>query len=187
MAPLRLSFILRSTYDLLMKWGKSEDLVQFAMGIREWNMSWAHDGRKIYTSGHNQVLKELAESIQCNATMKNMKLQETEKVFHSTGDARTWLATKKLPAQAMQKSTTQRYSRWRVYCRPSRIDLAPGDHRQNWLEARHLTLLSEGKRDLLIKLTVSCESVNYGDMVRLCGKQGYKPVSSLLRWKLGVS
>ena len=103
MAPLRISFILRSTYDLLpsnanlVKWGKTEDpscpLCHKKQTV-EHVLSSCHvalaQGR--YTWRHNQVLKELAQTVETRAMTKKRsdRTPRATVVFYSTGGKRSW-------------------------------------------------------------------------------------------------
>ena len=101
MAPLRISFILRSVYDLLpsnanlVKWGKSEDPSCPLCNGRQTVEHVLSSCRTALTQGrytwrHNQVLKELAEAVQFNATKSRTRLPEPETVFHSAGQEKRW-------------------------------------------------------------------------------------------------
>ena len=101
MAPLRISFILRSVYDLLpsnanlVKWGKSEDPSCPLCNGRQTVEHVLSSCRTALTQGrytwrHNQVLKELAEAVQFNATKSRVRLPEPETVFHSAGQKKRW-------------------------------------------------------------------------------------------------
>ena len=108
MAPLRISFILRSAYDLLpsnanlVKWGKSEDpscplcngrqTVEHVLSSCKTALT---QGR--YTWRHNQVLKELAEAVQFNANKHRVRHPEAEAVFH-TADIKKTMANNQVPA-----------------------------------------------------------------------------------------
>ena len=115
MAPLRISFILRSVYDLLpsnanlVKWGKSEDpscplcngrqTVEHVLSSCNAALT---QGR--YTWRHNQVLKVLANAVQFNATLFNSiknrtRHPEPETVFLTAGSKKTWPTTTTNPLQ----------------------------------------------------------------------------------------
>ena len=113
MAPLRVSFILRSVYDLLpsnanlVKWGKSEDpscpLCKGRQTVEHVLSSCTTalaQGR--YTWRHNQVLKELADAVQFNIAQGKFSRQEAGTVFH-TASGKTWPTTKALPKARRQE------------------------------------------------------------------------------------
>eukprot|EP00745_Piridium_sociabile_P013033 TRINITY_DN19587_c0_g2_i5.p1 TRINITY_DN19587_c0_g2~~TRINITY_DN19587_c0_g2_i5.p1 ORF type:complete len:145 (-),score=28.54 TRINITY_DN19587_c0_g2_i5:650-1084(-) len=102
MAPLRISFILRSVYDLLpsnanlVKWGKSDDpacpLCQGKQTVEHVLSSCKvalAQGR--YTWRHNQVLKEIALAI-CTARGK-ITLPEAPATFYTAGGSKMWPET----------------------------------------------------------------------------------------------
>ena len=108
MAPLRLSFIIRSTYDLLpskanlVKWGKEEDpscpLCQKRQSMEHvlssCKVSLA-DGR--YTWRHNRVLQELALTIFANLEPETSNVTAPAKVFYTEGGKRRWIGRKQGP------------------------------------------------------------------------------------------
>ena len=101
MAPLRISFILRSVYDLLpsnanlVKWGKSEDpscplckerqTVEHVLSSCKTALS---QGR--YTWRHNQVLRELAEAVEFNMVMDKKCSSKPPVLFKKAGGKGTW-------------------------------------------------------------------------------------------------
>ena len=105
MTPLRISFIIRSVYDLLpsnanlAKWGKSEDP---ACPLCEKKQTVEHvlssckvalaQGR--YTWRHNQVLKVIADVVS-DACVKPMapKTPRTTATFYKTGGKQSWPGT----------------------------------------------------------------------------------------------
>ena len=105
MAPLRLSFIIRSTYDLLpskanlVKWGKEEDP---SCPLCQKRQSMEHvlssckvalaDGR--YTWRHNRVLEEVALSIFSNLEPEAASETAPAKVFCSEGGKKKWIGRK---------------------------------------------------------------------------------------------
>ena len=105
MAPLRISFILRSVYDLLpsnanlVKWGKSDDpacplckerqTVEHVLSSCRASLT---QGR--YTWRHNQVLKVLAEAVEFNIAMgTKSRHPEPQTVFQKAGGGGAWPIT----------------------------------------------------------------------------------------------
>ena len=105
MAPLRISFILRSVYDLLpsnanlVKWKKTDDpscplckerqTVEHVLSSCRAALS---QGR--YTWRHNQVLKVLAEAIEFNLAMGTTRRQpERQILFQKAGGVGSWPIT----------------------------------------------------------------------------------------------
>ena len=101
MAPLRISFILRSVYDLLpsnanlVKWGKSEDpscplckerqTVEHVLSSCKTALSQGS-----YTWRHNQVLRELAEAVEFNMVMDKKCSSKPPVLFKKAGGKGTW-------------------------------------------------------------------------------------------------
>ena len=103
MAPLRISFILRSVYDLLpsnanlVKWGKTEDptcplchkkqTVEHVLSSCNVALT---QGR--YTWRHNQVLKEIEQAVQMSTFLEKRKAMTPRQttLFYSAGRKRTW-------------------------------------------------------------------------------------------------
>ena len=105
MAPLRISFILRSAYDLLpsnanlVKWGKTDDpacplchekqTVEHVLSSCKVALA---QGR--YTWRHNQVLKEIAEAVWARAnTAKSSVRIPTIPMFTTAGGNKSWPRT----------------------------------------------------------------------------------------------
>ena len=102
MAPLRISFILRSVYDLLpskanlVKWGKADEPTcplcqgkQTTEHVLSSCKTALSQGR--YTWRHNQVLKELADVVSTAADTNNpAKPQATAIMFRAAGGKETW-------------------------------------------------------------------------------------------------
>ena len=105
MAPLRISFILRSAYDVLpsnanlVKWGVKDDpscplcsgkqTVEHVLSCCKIALS---QGR--YTWRHNQVLKVLVEAIEFNMAHFRGRQAETALVFRSSGGKSCWPRTR---------------------------------------------------------------------------------------------
>ena len=168
LAPLRISFILRSVYDLLpskanlVKWGKSDDpscplcnerqTVEHVLSSCKTALA---EGR--YTWRHNQVLRELAEAVQFNVEKGRYSLAEQGTVFQSEGGRKTWPAAEALP-KARRQELLKEASDWECSADLPGWNQYPESIKESGLRPDIVLHSEKAKQFVLIELTVPYES-----------------------------
>ena len=192
MAPLRISFILRSVYDLLpsntnlVKWGKSNNsacplcqgkqTVEHVLSSCKTALS---SGR--YTWRHNQVLKEVAQVV--SDVQGNTTPESINQCFYSAKRSRTW-PENFVSQKVMRRGLLDGADDWECS-----VDL-PGWRRHPGVIAKtgmrpDIVLCSPSTKQLiLIELTVPYESrmdeahifksEKYADLTNSFKKEGFK-------------
>ena len=195
MAPLRISFILRSVYDLLpsnanlVKWGKSDDpsctlckerqTVEHVLSSCKAALT---QGR--YTWRHNQVLRELAEAVEYNIVSGKRRHPEPPIQFQKAGGTGTWptttiqskIVTKGLLSEADDWECAADLQEWST-CYPEVI-------KKTGLRPDIVLHSATAKEILLIELTVPYESRiddahvykthKYSDLAKELREAGFK-------------
>ena len=168
MAPLRISFILRSVYDLLpsnanlVKWGMSQDptcplcdgkqTVEHVLSSCKTALS---QGR--YTWRHNQVLKELAEAVQFNVTKGRGSRPEQGTVFRAEGGSKTWPTANVLP-KARKQQLLKEADDWQCSADLPEWNQHPVIIQESGMRPDIVVHSEKAKEYLLIELTVPYES-----------------------------
>ena len=170
MAPLRISFNLRSVYDLLpskanlVKWGKSDDpacpLCQGKQTVEHVLSSCKvalAQGR--YTWRHNQVLKEIVYAITdhvCSAAGHTMP-SEASATFYSAGGSKIWPDTA-AAFKAHKQSSLERVDDWECSADLPEWKKHPETIRTSGMRPDVVLHSQSSKQMILIELTVPYES-----------------------------
>lgn len=194
MAPLRISFILRSAYDLLpsnanlVKWGKSEDpscplcngkqTVEHVLSSCKAALT---QGR--YTWRHNQVLKELAEAVEFNTTKSRTGRPEPCTQFLAAGGKKTWPPSIIAPRSSRQGLLSEADD-WECATDLPERNNYPEVIRETGLRPDIVLHSQNAKEILLIELTVPYETriedahayktEKYADLVQHLRKAGFR-------------
>ena len=170
MAPLRISFILRSVYDLLpskanlVKWGKSDDpacpLCQGKQTVEHVLSSCKvalSQGR--YTWRHNQVLKEIVYAItdHLSSATGYTTSSEAPATFYSAGGSKIWPNTT-AAYKAQKQNLLDRADDWECSADLPEWKNYPETIRESGMRPDVVLYSQSSKQMILIELTVPYES-----------------------------
>ena len=194
MAPLRLSFIIRATYDLLpskanlAKWGKEEDprcqLCQKKQTtehvLSSCKVSLAN-GR--YTWRHNRVLKELVLAIFSNLETDTDRGIDPVPMFFTAGKKKKWIGRKQAPSLSRSNNLLGSAKDWELAADLPEWRNYPPMIKRTGLKPDIVLWSETDAKIFLIELTVPYESridaqhqfklAKYEDLSKQLQREGY--------------
>ena len=169
MAPLRLSFVLRSAYDLLpsnanlVKWGKTDDPSCPLCNSRQ-TLEHVLSACKValaqerYTWRHNQVLKELTQTVRSSTVKAKVKCTDVPATFQTAGGHQTWPQGAAVLSRKCKPSLLDAANKWDIAADLPEWNTYPEVIKRTGMRPDIALYAEEAKEIILVELIVPHET-----------------------------